>query len=300
MKIYATPVLTVLLLASLFSHKEAQAIVSSTYVFQQAKNMDAFWDFNGSNPLLDKTGNGFNLTNSGATFIAPTASGNGWVPNQLSGANVAGEVSRVANFNGGAFLDIPNSVYSGGSFTWIGAQRRTGGAFQTLLASSRFRYQNVFQTLQGAINSPGGSFGSSSPLVDNDWYLIALTYDNGSKALNSYAVTNSGVFGGPVLTGSAAGIGLSNAINFRMGLDNVSFIGGGDGFTGQMDFAAWKNAVLTAGQLQGILNDFVNGPTLVTIPEPSSLMIWGMAGLCTMAYRRRSRGQQRTAARHSA
>lgn len=31
-------------------------------------------------------------------------------------------------------------------------------------------------------------------------------------------------------------------------------------------------------------------------PEPSSLMIWGMAGLCTMAYRHRSRSQQQTAA----
>lgn len=287
-------ILAILALTCLSFNNAAQAIVTSHYVFQQAKNMDAFWDFNGSNPLLDKTGNGHNLTNSGVTFIAPTASGNGWTPNQLSGANVAGEVSRVANFAGGQALNIPNSVYTGGSFTWIGAQRRTeaNGNFRTLLDSSRFRYQNVGGNLQGDINGAGGSFGTPSALGNSDWYLIALTYDNVTKALNSYKVTNSGVFGGPALTGSAAGLGLGDATSFQMGFNGTSGIGGGDGFLGQMDFAAWKNAVLTSAQLQGMLNDFVNGPEFVSLPEPSSAMIWVIAGVCTMAYRRRNRSRQ--------
>ena len=97
------------------------------------------------------------------------------------------------------------------------------------------------------------------------------------------------------MSGAAAGFGLSDAINFQMGFNGTSGIGGTDGFLGQMDFAAWKNAVLTSGQLQGMLNDFVNGPQLVSLPEPSSLMLCGTAGLITMMVRRRNRAKQQTA-----
>ncbi|MCA9247923.1 MAG: PEP-CTERM sorting domain-containing protein [Planctomycetales bacterium] len=249
--------------------------------------LDGYWDFDTiGNELLDKSGNGNNLTNGGGvTFGSHTASANGWTPDQLGGG-------QAANFTGAGsnYLAMPNGTYTGGDFTFITAHLRpaAGSGFNTLFASSRFRYQTVGDptpSLSGGINAPGGSFGGT-PAVEDEWHLTALTYDSSTGALSSYIVTNSGVFpGSPQATGSANGgpTYISDSTNFRIGGDGTSAIGGFDGWEGQLDFVAFDNSILSGVQLQQLMSDFNLG---ITTPEPTTgLMV--LMGVMGLAMRRR-------------
>jgi hypothetical protein len=266
----------------------------ATIVYSMATDATAFWDFNGSNPLVDKTGNGHTLVNPGGgnspSFpTSATASSNGWMPNELTAAFIDGNTSGVASFDGNDYLAIPNSAYSGGDFTIILAQLRPDAAagFDTLHASSRYRFQNINDTLSGGINAPSGSFGGSSPLNPDDWYYVALTYNDTTRALASYAATNTGTLGAPVLVGSANAPGLGDAINFRLGGDGTSGIGSLDGWAGELDFAIFHVGLLTQEQLQLAFDDFVLGPQMV--PEPSSFLLLGLGVLGLMRHARRRR-----------
>ncbi len=231
----------------------AVVLISGSGAFA-VPGVTAFWDFDGPTPPTDKTGNGHDLILPGGsnnpTIGNAVASGNGWSPAGLYGVS--------ATFDGGDYLAIPNSAYSGGDFTFFVAQHTAGATgFDTLLASSRFRYQNVNDTLSGAINAPGGSFGGSTPISANDWHFIALRYDSTTQTLESFAATNTGTLGAPLLSGIAAAPGLGNASNFRLGGDGTSGIGGFDGWAGQLDFAGFHDGKLTNAQLQSALTEFV-------------------------------------------
>lgn len=241
----------------------------------------AFWDFNAANPLLDRSGNGNHLVNPGGgnspTFGPATPSANGWQPMELDRGD-------VAKFDGSDYLEIPNSVYAGGDFTVLVAHRRptAAGGYDTIFASSRFRYQNINDALGGGINSPGGSFGGTYPLNPDDWYFTALRYNDTTGTLESYAVTAGDLLGGPVLVGSANSPGLGNAINWRIGGDGTSLIGGFDGWAGEIDYVAFYNQLLTDGQIQNAFANFV-------VPEPSAFILFalGLAGIAVLRRRRK-------------
>lgn len=268
----------------------------------------ALWTFDDpSNRLGDVTGHGNNLTVGAGTptYSAAPAGGTGWgttafglaqQPNNAwvlgPGGYSPGPAGSVANLNGGVRFDTPVGLYTGGDFTFVVAQRRTdtSGSYETLMGTSRFRYQNVGGTLQGAINGSGGSFGGSTPVTNNDWNLIALRYNNTTHSLESFKLSNTSTLTGPALTGSAAGaLGLSNMTNLDIGMDSSSGIGGTDAFIGQFDFVLFDNRFLTNSQLQDLLSFFNDGPPLPLTPEPASIGLFGLAvgGIGLMTYLQR-------------
>ncbi len=242
----------------------------------------AKWDFNGANPLADRTGNGHDLLMPASaanqpSFVTAAPSSNGWEPLEF----VRGP---VAEFDGSDWLDIPDEVYEGGDFTVVAAHRRpaSAGGFDTILSSSRFRYQDVNNSLQGDINSPGGSFGGSYALTPDDWYFTVLRYEGATGALNSFTVTGGDELGSPVLTGNAVAPGLGNAVDWQIGYNGNSGIGGVDGWAGQIDFVAFYNDFVIADQLELVFEQF-------RVPEPSAAMlaVWAAAGWIRMRRRRR-------------
>lgn len=243
----------------------------------------ARWDFNGSDPLADRTGNGHDLLNPGGgnspTFTAPLSSSNGWQPAEF----VRG---AVAQFDGNDWLDIPNDVYEGGDFTVVVAHRRpaSAGGYDTIFANSRFRFQDVNNTLAGSINSPGGNFGTPYPLTPDDWYFTVLRYDDAMRTLNSFTVTDDDVLGPPVMTGNAVTPGLGNAVDWRLGYNN-SGIGSPDTWVGQLDFVVFYNEFVINERLELVFEQF-------NVPEPATatLLLVGLLALSTRRRRSRTTG----------
>ncbi|MDZ7616207.1 MAG: hypothetical protein U1E05_04335, partial [Patescibacteria group bacterium] len=99
----------------------------------------AYGHENATNRLQDDTGNGHTLTNvNTVTFVDSPAN---------SSFYYFDVGDTVATYSGSARLQVPNSVYSGGSFTFAGLVNKGSGAgFQTILSSSRFRLQRAINT----------------------------------------------------------------------------------------------------------------------------------------------------------
>jgi len=249
-------------------------------IFRQATSLDGFWDFDGTTPLEDRSGNGNTLISGGASFVAPSASTNGWTPVELSSG-------QSALFGGGQSLTIPGSAYAGGDFSFIAAGRTTSGAFETIMGGETFRYQKISTGAHRfrSNTSPGGSSTGTAVSLD-DWHLFALTYDSSSDAVTGYKLTNGGAFVGTDFTGTHNLNGGGQA-TFRIGLNDLSGIGGSDGWNGEMDFLGFDNSVLSAQQLQLLVDDFVLGP--VGVPEPGTGLLFGVAGMAAVRVRRRMR-----------
>ena len=75
---------------------------------------------------------------------------------------------------------------------------------------------------------------------------------------------------------------MRNCLVFGSGRSGTSMIGGFDGWAGQIDFAIFYNQWLADGQLQTVFENY-------SVPEPGSLMILALGGLCLALRRRRRR-----------
>lgn len=221
------------------------------------------YDHEGVDPLSDDSGNSNDLTNHGSVpFVAPI----GGV--DLNLGNKAGQYVR----NGSQYLTPPNTVYtSGGDFSFTTLVRKNSeesGSYQTILGSSRFRYQfapsgdstNGVGRLHFGVNGAGasGPADSGEDFRVNQWYFTALTYDADTKQANVYLYDDSQIFKGPLFTRTASGTnGLGDMSNFRIGADGTSGIGGVDPFGGQIDGERFYSGALSPSELRSVIQQYM-------------------------------------------
>lgn len=271
----------------------------------------AVWTFDdSSNRLLDLSGtHTLSVVSGSNSYIAAPASANGWQPfavfqqpanpfsppAYLGNPGPVGSVwSQVGSSNKG--LQLPGGVYSGGSWTTAFGVRRAGSSdlsFGTLLSSQRFQMHVTsggtsinFRTTGGAGNS--GLNGAPISMNADDWNLIIVRYNANTNAVNTYSLTNTATLPVPQ-TGTATGTGFEGALDFRLGLDGLTLIGGSDALNGYFDFFLFHDGFLSDSTLQDLANYFQDGPPPPLAPEPGTMILFAtcMVGLAGWLWRRR-------------
>jgi hypothetical protein len=237
-------------------------------------------------PLRDDMGAN-NLTNAGGvTFNAPID------PGRLLLGDNAGTYPRT----GTGYLNVPSSVYEPGEdFTFTALVRKTGnysGAHETMLAANLFRLQyreeppintgggRLFLELKGA----GSGLTAAGSFAADQWYFLAMRYDSINRVVDAFFQSPLSDLTTPVFTlNLPTSFDLSNMTNFRLGMDGVSGIGGGDPFLGQMDSVTFYRGYLSASELNRIMLSSV-------APEPGTWILAMLAVPAWFVVWRRHRG----------
>ncbi|MFW5693148.1 MAG: DUF2341 domain-containing protein, partial [Thermoguttaceae bacterium] len=217
---------------------------------------------NAANRLEDSSGHGLDATNGGGVaFVAPTD------PGGFDLGGTVGEYPRAGN----GYLNTPQLHTPGDDFTFFAMVRKNAdetGGHQTLLSSNRFRFQfqNTGADDDGAgqlrldVNGPGASGSAESgtgTFLTDEWYLAALTYNASTKTIDTYLQPDSPVLFGPAFTRTANGPdGLDDMLNFRVGVDGLSGIGGGDAFGGWIDGVRFYDQAFTKAELRDIFREY--------------------------------------------
>ena len=236
-------------------------------------------------PLADTTGHGHDATNHGVVFTAPTDS-----PAFQLG-DVVGQYSR------NQYLELPPDVVElGESFTFTALVKKSDlltATHHTILGTNRFRLQYVTEHQGGVVEGRedlgelelnvttyGGGIqvtGSGNGSFDVDqWYFVALRYDATTDTIEGF-LSDSETLGSPAFSLDPTN-DLIDLTGFHVGFNDLSLIGGSDGWTGLIDGVRFYGSYLDNQQLQDVLLSYV--------PEPSAclLLIVGAIGL---AFRRR-------------
>ena len=223
----------------------------------------------GASPLADDTGHRMDLTSlGGVAFVAPPPG------NSFPVGSVAGEYQRA----GDDALELPSLHTAGDDFTFVALVRKDAdesGGHQTILSTDRFRFQfqNTGSTTDGGgrlrldINGAGATGSADGPtnlFQTEDWYFVALTYDATTKEITGYLQPDSAVFMAPMIGRTAGGAdGLDDMTRFRIGLDGLSGIGGGDGFGGHIDDIRIYDRAFSRAELASLFSGYrpvLSGP----------------------------------------
>lgn len=222
----------------------------------EAGVLKALYSHEGTDPLSDASGNGYTLTSSGVSFVAPTNPGT-----FLLG-------TKVGNYSSGQNLAIPAGVYAAGDdFTFMALVRtnspETATSHRTILSTSRFRFQyrpdvvgdNVGE-FRFETKNPNQTFASSAKAFQTDqWYFAAVTYNATTKRIEGYLQDGGDVFGAAKFSAALSSGDLNDMTNFRFGT-NVSGIGGADPWIGQIDGARFYQGALTRKELREVFRQY--------------------------------------------
>ncbi|MDY0170122.1 MAG: SUMF1/EgtB/PvdO family nonheme iron enzyme [Thermoguttaceae bacterium] len=190
-------------------------------------------------------------------------------------------------------LTVPDAVYpkdgdgKGGSFTFSALVYKpwadgSPGSNHTILSSSRFRFQRLRDTqrLYMSIRGDSGTnhfSGTSGSFLPNDWYFVALRYDEPANSLKAFLQGASDVWNPSTLTIASVPEEFNDLTNFTLGVD-YSGIGGRDGFDGMIDGARFYTTALSDAELEALFFQF-------SVPEPSTFVLL-LVGLCGLLVRR--------------
>ncbi len=217
---------------------------------------------NPANRLEDSSGHGLHATSGGGvTFVAPTD------PGGFDLGAAVGEYPRAGN----GYFNVPQLHTPGDDFTFFAMVRKNAdetGGHQTLLSSNRFRFQfqNTGTDNDGAgqlrldVNGAGASgpdVSGAGTFLTEQWYLAALTYHASTQTITTYLQPDSPVLFGPAFTRTAGGAdGLNDMLNFRIGMDGLSGLGGGDAFGGWIDGVRFYDQAFTRTQIRDVFREY--------------------------------------------
>lgn len=232
---------------------------------------------------------------------APEASGpDATIVGDIVGTGIAGgRAGNAAEFDGGTGDLISLGISYGAGATDLGQEFTIGGWYNldNPPSSDTGRFF-VFESSNNYEISYGlRSFGAGDGLVDGQSYtsngqnllltnghetetwqhvLQTFTLNAGTTTIETFI---DGVSQGTISNGGAigsTGVNIGNARNTAL---NRAFDGKID------EFAAWDR-VLTQDEITDAYNLGLNGQALTTIPEPSSVLLCGLAGLSLLIRRR--------------
>ncbi|MDY0170159.1 MAG: DUF2341 domain-containing protein [Thermoguttaceae bacterium] len=212
---------------------------------------------NPANRLEDTSGNALHATNGGGvTFTAPID------PGPFDLGTTVGQYSRTST----GYLDVPNVHTPGDDFTFTAMVRKDSAAagHHTIFSTNRFRLQfRGTSDNAGVLRLDVNGAGASPPgetAIDGfptqEWMFVAMTYDAATRQIQAWLQDGSPVFLGPDMTRTALGaIGIDDMSSFQVG-GNISGIGSGDWFRGQMDGVRFYDTLLTKRELRDVFREY--------------------------------------------
>lgn len=217
----------------------------------------AHYTHDSANPLADDTGHLATLTNGGGVgFVAPID------PGPFDLGTTVGQYSRTST----GYLDVPNVHTPDDDFTFTAMVRKDAAAagHHTIFSTNRFRLQfrgtsTDAGTLRLDVNGANAT-GHNETAVDGfptqEWMFVAMTYDAATRQIQAWLQDGSPVFLGPDMTRIALGaIGIDDMNRFQVG-GNISGIGLGDNFRGQMDGVRFYDTLLTKRELRDVFREY--------------------------------------------
>ncbi|MDW8037415.1 MAG: DUF2341 domain-containing protein [Thermoguttaceae bacterium] len=216
------------------------------------------------NPLnrtADSSGNNHHATAvGGVQFITPPSTGGFAAGLETTVASFSYTASQyivppaslldplAGGLNLSAGFTVTGLVYSDGTSPW----------HRTILSSNRFRWQQA----PGGVyrlditNTGGNQYPSVSGVFqDNTWYFVALRYDATGNLAQAYLLPSTGVLAGPLLSVNPTEP-FTNISAFRIGMDGLTGIGGGDTWGGMIDNVRFFQGALTKRQLRDVFYSY--------------------------------------------
>ncbi len=202
----------------------------------------------GLSPLTTSTGMiGYWPLDEGSGTAAADLSGTG---NNLSLVGGLGWVSG-SNCRVGTCLNFTSTQYASSTAnllswpttdmtmsTWV---NRNQASYSALMSTNASNF-TVNNALQPAIRVPGGTMTSATAITNQTYYLLTTT-----RAGDGFKVYINGT---QVVSSTASNATLHTGI--RLGYDNISGLGGGDGLNGQLDEVRLYNRALSAAEVMAL------------------------------------------------
>ncbi len=203
---------------------------------------------------------------------------NNFITPALLGTNDSGKVGKGLVFVGTNYVSIPASdTLNTRSFTWEGwvkpnAVSQTNPIFG--FSSKTNEGVNLWITNNGSLfadimdtNGTSHSLMATNVIVSNDWYHVALTFDQSSGAARVYV-------GGTLIT-NASFTNIVPQTSLGLFFGYYPFTAMGNAFKGMMDEVVWYNRALTQIEIAEIAQAGTDGHYLTGNP-PESTAVSGL------------------------